>query len=545
MAGWSSEWVNTDGTTAVANGASLTFTHGLNSTDLVFNVYAARDSNGTGAVDVSNHEMSQTDTPRSDYGSIVSLTNSNQINILLASQGLLLPDPGATYNVTNSVYGGTDYTHIKVVAVAAVSGPAPAPEAAGTEVVFIAPYSIPVTVNSWTKVQAQPDWANSGATTLVVEATTFDVDNGGNTSQTVAARASSDSQFSVNIISHGGTSAGRSVMNEQALIPCSSDGSFEYIYTRNSSNGTLRSFQVVGYIHKSPFIAGSGDLCKFFPDDSGYQMFRNGLTMQWMSSPAFTTESSQVINFPTPFAAKPFKVTASTRYPTNDGSSQQWIQVVAWDSASVTIRAQSQNVGSWTQPVYADIIAIGITEAIGCIDSSAAASGTKISELKNVKDLKEDDLFVLSRDKESDGSFDTSNNITLSSLSKGIEARMPPSSNIAFIDPVLIYYHSDRVTLPWTTKDLSAHIPKGATGCIINITYGIKVPDDGVPAQTLLRAKSGGFVYTAVFAGAWGDGDYVGGNSQGFYPINVETRSIDISIPRSPQYQNVYLIGYF
>lgn len=119
---WSSGWVNTDGTTAVANGASLTFTHNLNSTDLVFNVYAARDSNGTGAVDVSNHEVSQTDIPRSDYGSIVSLTNSNQINILLASQGLLLPDPGALYNVTNSAYGGADYTHIKVVASASGGG---------------------------------------------------------------------------------------------------------------------------------------------------------------------------------------------------------------------------------------------------------------------------------------------------------------------------------------------------------------------------------------------------------------------------------------
>ena len=115
---WSSGWVNTDGTTSVANGASLNFTHNLGTSDIVFNVYAATDVNGSDAVDVSNHEISQTDVPRSDYGSMVRLTSNNAINVVLASQGLLIPNVGATYNVTASNYGGTGYTHIKVVAIA-------------------------------------------------------------------------------------------------------------------------------------------------------------------------------------------------------------------------------------------------------------------------------------------------------------------------------------------------------------------------------------------------------------------------------------------
>lgn len=66
---FSTGWVNTDGTTAVANGATLTFNHNLGTTDLVYNVYAAKDDSGTDAIDISNHEISQTDVPRADYGS--------------------------------------------------------------------------------------------------------------------------------------------------------------------------------------------------------------------------------------------------------------------------------------------------------------------------------------------------------------------------------------------------------------------------------------------------------------------------------------------
>ena len=110
---WSSGWVNTDGTTTVANGATLDFTHSLGTTDLVYNVYAATDSSGKDAIDISNHEISQTDVPRADYGS-QTLSTSSTIQVVLGSQGLLIPNIGGTYNVQSSNF--TTYPYIKVVA---------------------------------------------------------------------------------------------------------------------------------------------------------------------------------------------------------------------------------------------------------------------------------------------------------------------------------------------------------------------------------------------------------------------------------------------
>ena len=266
----------------------------------------------------------------------------------------------------------------------------------------------------------------------MVKAETVDADIGGNTDQSLKARTSADSTIEVDIITHGGTSATRTVASEQALIPCSEDGSFEYYWHRSSTNGVLRNFKVVGYVQRSPFLAGTGDLCKILSEDSGYQMFRNGLTMQWMSSPAFITESSQVVNFPIPFASKPFKVTASTRYPSDDGSSQQWIQVASWDATSVTIRAQSQNVGSWAKPVYADIIAVGIAEVTDCSGSTdpndpSDPEGIKISQLTSAAELKDDDLFVISKENTGDLIYDISQKITLSQLATYIAGAEPPT----------------------------------------------------------------------------------------------------------------------
>lgn len=429
MAGWSSGWVDTDGTTAVANGATLNFTHNLGVADLIFTLYAADDNSGTNTIAIGvGSDLGNTGVTMA--GAQIQSVSPTQVTLQLGSSGYnTLNSTGQRVNGSETNYLGK---FIKVLALNPLADPAPEP--AGTEVKFIEPYDVRPVDGAWTKIDAQPAWINSNARTLVVKAETFDFDTGGNTNQYLKARTSAASTIQVDIITHGGTSGGRSVASEQALIPCSEDGSFEYYWYRENSNGQLRSFKVVGYVQRSPFIAGSGDLCKFFPDDSGYQMFRNGLTMQWMSSPPFTSEgSSQVINFPTPFSAPPLKVTASTRYPSDDGSSQQWIQVATWDATSVTVRAQSQNVGSWTKPIYADIIAIGMTEAIGCIDSSAAASGTKISELKSASELKDDDLFVLSREKDGDDHYDTSNNVSMSNLSEGIKTRMGPTLSTSSI----------------------------------------------------------------------------------------------------------------
>lgn len=301
-----------------------------------------------------------------------------------------------------------------------------------SNIVFLeTPYQIgqPYESMFWTPVAGQDDWVNAGATTLIVVASTQDGDTGGNSSQTLKTRAA-DGSAEVSIITHAGTSATRTVTSEQAFIECATDGSFEYFHYRDSGHATIIEFKVIGYMAKDAVVPGTGDLCKILSEDSGYQMFRNGLTIQWTTSPGFTTESSQLVDFPIPFAAKPLKVTVSTRYPSNDPSSQQWMQVVSWDATSVTIRAQGQNVASWTNPVYADIIAIGIAEVTDCPGTSSDPQGTKISNLPSATNLKSNDLFVISKennnDDTNDDAYDTSLNLKLSDLTDFIVSTIPP-----------------------------------------------------------------------------------------------------------------------
>ena len=299
MAGWTSGWVNTDGATAVANGATLNFTHNLGSTDLILSIFLADNQAGANSLFIGNNSEKGSSGTQA-YDAQVNNLSPNSLTVQLGSGGYFNLTAAGQTDTGTSISFATKF--IKVVAIAAISDPVP----------------------------------------------------------------------------------------------------------------------------------GTGDLCKILSEDSGYQMFRNGLTIQWMSSPAFITESSQVVDFPIAFAAKPLKVTASTRYPSDDGSSQQWIQVVTWDATSVTVRAQSQNVGTWTNPVFADIIAIGIAEVTDCPGSTdpndpSDPEGTKISQLTSATSLKDDDLFVISKENTGDAIYDISQKVTLLELSSELISKIPPS----------------------------------------------------------------------------------------------------------------------
>ena len=77
------------------------------------------------------------------------------------------------------------------------------------------------------------------------------------------------------------------------------------------------------------------------------------------SSSGITSEGQTTLNYPGGWTnGLPDKVLVSTRYPTGDSVSQQWFQVVSFDSTSVTVYAQSQNVTSWTNPVIADVLLV-------------------------------------------------------------------------------------------------------------------------------------------------------------------------------------------
>ena len=173
-------------------------------------------------------------------------------------------------------------------------------------------------------------------------------------------------------------------------------------------------------------VPGMGDLCKLSTEEGGgYQMFRNGLTMQWVSSDPLPAAGVVVVNFEKPFASTPFKVTASTRYPSGDPFSQQLIQVMTWDANSVTVFAQS--LGGDFKPIIADIFAIGISEVTDCPGStdSGDLDGTKISLLESTSQLKNNDLFVISKENTGDQVYDISQKVTLEDLATFIKGVSP------------------------------------------------------------------------------------------------------------------------
>jgi hypothetical protein len=99
----------------------------------------------------------------------------------------------------------------------------------------------------WHTASVNSIWA--GASNLIVNAETVDLDTGGNSSVELKVRASAADPTEVIVIDHDGTSGQRSVMGEQAIIPLATDGTFQY-YVTYGGNGRLRDFFVSGKIFK-------------------------------------------------------------------------------------------------------------------------------------------------------------------------------------------------------------------------------------------------------------------------------------------------------
>lgn len=297
MAGWTSGWVNTDGATAVANGATLNFTHNLGSTDLILSIFLADDQAGTNSLFIGNNSEKGSSVTQA-YDAQVNNLSPNSLTVQLGSGGYFNLTAAGQIDTGTSISFATKF--IKVVAIAAISDPVP----------------------------------------------------------------------------------------------------------------------------------GTGDLCKILSEDSGYQMFRNGLTIQWMSSAAFTAQDQpQSVNFPIAFAAKPFKVVCSTRNPEGLGlGGVIHIETTSWTEASVTLISQAEgDAPTPARPYFADIIAIGVAEVTDCPASGGDVDGIKVSQLTNAAELKDDDLFLLSRDNETDGTYDISKNVKLSDIAEYIAGAEPPA----------------------------------------------------------------------------------------------------------------------
>lgn len=410
MAGWSSGWVEIPnvGSPQVRN---FNFTHNLGTSDLVFSVYWYYNMAGSPPTDpISVEDVYVTDNGF-EKGARIKILNDNDITLSLMKDGFSEGDwrfaPGAP-------------AYIKVVAISIISDPAPAPSApsnwsSGWVAAAGNNTSTPFnhTFNSidvaWQIYVAEDDQG--------LNAITMDVqlDYLQSISDTLGAMLTNITKTSFNL------QLGRGYIKD--------------MFNHAELSFAGKYVMVVGISTGSSPAPGTGDLCKILSEDSGYQMFRNGLTIQWMSSPAFITESSQVVNFPIPFASKPFKVIASTRFPSAAVNTHETMQVVSWNSESVTILAQSIT-GNFS-PVYADIIAVGIAEVTDCPGSTdpndpSDPEGIRISELTSAAELKDDDLFVISKENTGDLIYDISQKVTLSQLTTYVKVPTPTFS----YDPV-------------------------------------------------------------------------------------------------------------
>lgn len=88
--GWSSGWVNYAGVTAVANNATLSFTHNLGTDDLIFSLFARDTDGGGNSVRV---DLQPTNPPTSlgaqFWGAQIQGIEANTVTVQLPSYGVI------------------------------------------------------------------------------------------------------------------------------------------------------------------------------------------------------------------------------------------------------------------------------------------------------------------------------------------------------------------------------------------------------------------------------------------------------------------------
>lgn len=81
---YNTSWVTTDGTTSVANGATLSFTHNLGSDNLIFEVFARDTSGGTNSVRIDLQDGDSL----TNYGAQVQDIATNTVTVQLGASGI-------------------------------------------------------------------------------------------------------------------------------------------------------------------------------------------------------------------------------------------------------------------------------------------------------------------------------------------------------------------------------------------------------------------------------------------------------------------------
>ena len=115
---FSTGWVQTDGTTTVANGAKMQFDHNLGSSDIIVEVWVADDIDGTNnnRLSYQNHDTGATIR----YGAAVHGATNNTIGVVLGSSGYI-DEQGDLSQAPTGVHQFTG-KYIKVIASAGGGG---------------------------------------------------------------------------------------------------------------------------------------------------------------------------------------------------------------------------------------------------------------------------------------------------------------------------------------------------------------------------------------------------------------------------------------
>ncbi len=171
---WSSGWVNTDGTTSVANGATLDFTHNLGTTNLTTTIWVADDSSGTNAKEIRNYFHANASA---EYGATITDLTTTTLELQLLDNGwIAINSSGQGPGL--SVAGGESWSghYVKVVASASATVGAVSKYSTGWQTSFSGTSlansaSITVTHNlgttdvNWT-MYANSSASDSGATSI-------------------------------------------------------------------------------------------------------------------------------------------------------------------------------------------------------------------------------------------------------------------------------------------------------------------------------------------------------------------------------------------
>lgn len=114
---YDSGWVATDGSTSVANGATLTFTHGLNTSALTYVLYAATDSSGSNSIAVTLHPLGGATSSSVTHGAQIQDITSTTLKAQLGTNGYVKLESDGSMDDTSGTNYNVTFTYVRLVAI--------------------------------------------------------------------------------------------------------------------------------------------------------------------------------------------------------------------------------------------------------------------------------------------------------------------------------------------------------------------------------------------------------------------------------------------